>query len=404
MAKVYDNATDLITFARLQAQNTTSGSSYLGSDGLLKFAAEDEPRIEYGSDGSLKGLLIEEQRTNLVTHSEDFTDASWTKINTEALSLDAEGPDRRANSAVTLVDSNATGAGTVYIRDSVTVSTATTYTFSVLAKADQLTGILLYLGGFTTPAPDGYYFDLQNGVVDDPYLVGTGLSPSIEDYGNGWYRCSLTFTTDASDTNGTLQLYVADLSGTPTITVDLDGTSSILIYGAQLEEGSFATSYIPTSGGQKTRDPDIASIPVSAFGYNQTAGTLVVEVEPYVFSDGEYYLSLNDGTADERAEIIYSADVFATMVSSGVQASAINLGDASGAMKIASALKENDAAACLNGGPIGTDTSTLMPVGVTTLTIGDRAVSSNTKLNGHIKSIQYYPRRLTDAQLQELTS
>ena len=345
------------------------------TDPLVLFNHPDDiPRIEYGSDGSLKGLLIEEQRTNLVTYSEDFENSAWVKSGTVAIdSTLVTGPDGTLSGRRVLNFDDAAGDR---LRNPTTIANAT------------LTGSIWVKGEGSNIGKDVRLTLRRIGGASAISNVTHTLTAD-------WHRLDATITQQPDNTGANL-LLANPANG--------NEASEVLIYGAQLEEGSFPTSYIPTSGSTATRSADVASIPVSAFGYNQTAGTVVVEVEPYVVGDGEYYLSLNDGTTDERAEIIYSTSVFATMVSNGVLTSSINLGDTTGVIKVASALKENDAAACLNGGPIGTDTSTLMPVGVTTLTIGDRAVSANNKLNGHIKSIQYYPRRLTNAQLQELTS
>jgi hypothetical protein len=250
--------------------------SAIGADGLTTIwdnvsvressvdpsAASYLPRVGhhvYNGDAWVnEGLLHEsEARTNLVTYSEDFTDASWTKANTATLAVDAVGPDGQT-SAVTLVDSGATGTAAVYIEQSVTVSNSTAYTFSVFAKADQLSWLHLALVNFTSPASGGAYFDLSNGSIGSTTNAST---PLMESVGNGWYRCSLTFTTDPVDTTGRLRIYATDSDGN--VTVDLDGTSSILTYGAQLEAGSTPSSYIPTAGATVTRAAETLTVPAA---------------------------------------------------------------------------------------------------------------------------------------------
>lgn len=227
-----------------------------------------------------RGLLLEsEARTNGLTYSEDFTDASWSKLNTATLAIDATGPDGQT-SAVTFVDSGATGTGAVRIFKNVTVSTSTTYTYSLFAKADQLSKVLLYVNSFTTPANNGYIFDLTDGTYT-AYSGTPDMTPLVEDYGNGWYRCSVTFTTDAADTSGQLSAYVVDV----TETVALDGTSSILIYGAQLEAGSTPSSYMPTEGATFTRAAETLTVAAADLPYSSTAmgiqmqGTMTRAVE-----------------------------------------------------------------------------------------------------------------------------
>ena len=203
---------------------------------------------EYIDGAWVKGLKVEsEARTNLVVEALEFDNAAWSKQNTATLAQDATGPDGQT-SAVTLVDSGATGTGAVQIFESVTVATTTAYTFSIYAKADQLDWIALRTEQFTTPANSQSFFDLTNGVTG---TIDAAHTAHMEDVGNGWYRCGITFTTDATDTSGNVIIRVSD--GDTDITVDLDGTSSILIYGAQFEAGSTPSSLIPTYGATRTR-------------------------------------------------------------------------------------------------------------------------------------------------------
>ena len=393
MTKVYDNATDLITFARLQSQNTTSGSSYLGSDGLLKFAAEDEPRIEYGSDGSLKGLLIEEQRANLLAHSEDFTHSSWSKNNGSITAGATTAPSGG------LADQYVEDTSNSYHRVAtpMSVTSGVTYTLSVLAK---YSGRQYLVMNANTLFNARSFFDIQAGTVAST-LAGTA---TIDDMGNGWFRCSITATATSSHTT---QAYI----GTNTSAADSaylgDGTSGVYLYGAQLEEGSFPTSYIPTSGSQSTRSPDIASIPVSAFGYNQEAGTVVVEVDSMKAGVSQRLLSIYDPADpnNNRTDLLKNGNHFLQHFTNDGGVNQTNhavsvLGLTS--LKVAATIALDDYSMCVNGGTVVAETDGTPTVPrVDTFRLGGGLSSP---LNGHIKSLKYFPRRLTDAQLQELTS
>ncbi len=158
MTKVYDNFADLITFTR------ASAGTYVGSDGYIASTAVDVPRIDYDPVTLVvKGLLVEEARTNLVTYSEDFTDASWTKLNSVVTDVTEIGPHGAAG-ATTLIDDASTGTGVVGVNDGVTIATSSTYTVSAWFKADQLAWGVFRVVGFTTPGNSNAHFDLTNGV------------------------------------------------------------------------------------------------------------------------------------------------------------------------------------------------------------------------------------------------
>ena len=181
---------------------------------------------------------------------------------------------------------------------------------------------------------------------------------------------------------------------------------------AQLEAGSFATSYIPTSGSQVTRSADVASIPVSAFGYNVKASTVVIEAQTYSTEFNNHQdFSLHQGAVPGNS--IHSG----SRVGSGV-AGEYKLWVQSGGSTVAflsktSAISDNtvyksawaasanDFALTVDGTAVVADTAGAMPIAATEARIGYGIYG---RLNGHIKSIQYYPRRLTNTQLQELTS
>jgi hypothetical protein len=188
----------------------------------------------------------------------------------------------------------------------------------------------------------------------------------------------------------------------------------ITVYTGQLEAGSFPTSYIPTSGATATRSADVASIPTSAFGYNQKAGTVVCEFDtqygptgfPRVWEIG------NTSTSANRVLSFISASasqVRCAALANGVSAADFVLKtDASPASgKLAFAFADNDFAGVIDGGSPVVDTSgsfTTPSLPRDRFTFGGAPNITTSNMNGHIKSIQYYPRRLTNAQLQELTA
>lgn len=224
----------------------------------------------------------------------------------------------------------------------------------------------------------------NSGSVNSGVLVGSGDG----------VRVSMTFTATAE----------------PLIVIPYGNVAE-----AQLEEGSFATSYIPTSGSQQTRSADVASIPVSAFGYNQQAGTVVVEASPTsdaVSTAVAFALSTDAfGTLNRRQIRSESTDtvrVFTAILGNspfGTGGSVLDVTGVTipGTYRAAHTLEDGYSQVAVNGSLSTADTSVSVPE-VDEVRIGTLSSSGSEILNGHIKSIKYYPRRLTDAQLQELTS
>ena len=220
----------------------------------------------------------------------------------------------------------------------------------------------------------------NSSTVDDGILLGTGD-------GN---RTSMTFTATAE----------------PVIVIPEGPVTNV-----QLEAGSFATSYIPNNAtsGTVTRSTDIASIPVSAFGYNQEAGTVVVEYMLYntAFSAIRNLAQLDDETVGNRivSQVNTAGKMKVFMNTAGSTQDNFGAEDVSEGVvnKTAMAFVENSTGLSTNGSATENGDGASVVPSVTTLRLGLHS-NGNFPLNGHIKSIQYYPRRLTDAQLQTLTS
>jgi hypothetical protein len=198
------------------------------------------PRIDY-SLGGCPNILLEPQRTNLTTYSEQFDDASWNKINSSVTANADISPDGYTN-ADRIYD-NAT-SGQHRVGKNISVVSATTYTFSVFAKKGSLR--YCYLFTVAGGASDRYYFDLQDGVS----ITAGG---KIEDYGSGWYRISAQVTAAATG-NELFAFNLTNSSSSPTYSGT--GTGYHMIYGYQVEAGDYATSYIPTTTASVTRNKD----------------------------------------------------------------------------------------------------------------------------------------------------
>jgi len=262
--RVNNSDTDFATATTFSRSGT---AMKINSSGLLVSVADGVAREDawyYNSSNVLTkgGLLLESAAaTNLIADSNSFT-----SITNGTGTQNATGPDG-TTSAWTVVDDGLGGSGQVQEYENVTVATETTYTASIFAKADQINWINFSANNFTTPVNSDAYFDLANGVIG---TVDAGLDDArMEYYGNGWWRCSITFTTDVADTTGFIRWFLSANGLSNGVTKD--GTNSVLMYGKQFETGSIATSYIPTSGSTVTRAAETLSIAAADLPYSATA-------------------------------------------------------------------------------------------------------------------------------------
>ena len=375
----------------------------LGSGGTIVSYPTDEPAFEFNTDGSYKGLLVEPAATNLCKQSEDIT-TTWSPIQATLTANDTTAPDG-ATTADKLNDDSGGGTGSVYVQQVITVSAATKYTASVFLKADQLAFAALQALNYDGGISGQQYFGLSGAGS-----LGTASNlddSSITAYPNGWYRCSITWTQGASDTSFYFRIYLA--SSISSLTVQLDGTSSIFVWGAQLETGPIATSYIPTTTASVTRVKDDITQTGASSLIGQTEGTLYVEVDWRLASGTQQSLfEVNDGTTSNRINIGQSSDnlfMFIIADNSVKTTQGESASGYSGIQKIALAYAEDDFELYRNGSSISTDTTgSLAALG--TLTDIDLGQFVNTlgQANMHIRALALYPTRLSDAEAQALTT
>jgi hypothetical protein len=370
------------------------------------------PRFDHNpTTGESLGLLVEEARTNLILQSENLS-TTWTNVNTsEAINV-ATAPDG-TTTADKLITNNGVASVSSYITQTVAKSAAaTTYTYSVFAKTgDTGTGTVQLLAVDTASSANSATsgFSTVSGTIAIAESVNgtfTNASSIITPLADGWYRCSLTFTT-GTETSINLRLY----SRLPTTG---NGSSGLLLWGVQLETGAFPTSYIPTTTATVTRAADVASITGSNFSswYRQDEGTVFSDTanrETYPGSNVfPYILQIDDGTSSNR--VSYDNSVLndgyrynLQCTSGGVsQGNLSQSGFASGAARWASAFRTNDFAFAINLSPsvVSTRTSGTLPNVMTQLRIGE---GTGKHFTGTIRRLTYWPTRLGNEVLQRIT-
>jgi hypothetical protein len=250
-----------VTFTR------ASVGTFVNENGLVATAASGAARFDHDPvTGKCLGLLVEEARTNLLRYSEQFDNAAWSKLNTTIGANAVASPDGTLT-ADTFVESTDGSNQQHYINQVYSVTSGTSYTYTVFAKYVSRQWLVLTGNRNNWQA----YFDIQNGVVGNKGSLAS--SSSITALANGWYRCSVTVVAD-STIGVAFQIYAATANGTTRTPVYIGtGANAFYIWGAQLEAGAFPTSYIPTVASTVTRAADVATLantgssifPVSAF-------------------------------------------------------------------------------------------------------------------------------------------
>jgi len=395
------------TFSQIITFTRASTATYFDSAGVLQSAAVDAPRLDYNpSTLAAQGLLIEEARTNSLLRSAEFDNASWIKTRATVTANTATAPDG-TTSADSIVE-DGTAANTHDLRQGgITNSATTNWTLSFFLKAVNRTWALIELqNASATNNRARAWFNLQTGVVGTGNTVGSGItyvSHSIQNVGNGWYRCVVVGTVDVSVTS--IQAWVEGTIADNTTNYDgVNGQTSVYIWGAQLEAGAFPTSYIPTTTTALTRAADVASVNTLSPWFNATEGTLFAESSVNYTVPATFFplaASLNDNSSNNRIEVGYLTTVVAGFEVSvgGVSQAGLYPSTAAQVRRTAGAYAANDFAVSTNSSAPTTDTSGSIP-SVTRLALGTRT-SGGTVI--HLRRVTYYPRRLSNAELQALT-
>ena len=337
----------------------------------------------------------------MIPYSEDFSE--WTNTRSSD-SIGFTSPNGTNNATLLITESDSASNNKYIQSDLFNISSGAKITGSVFLKANQLNWARVILVNSSLNKSIDCFFNLESGVVGTSSATGSSTvsSTSIEDYGNGWFRCNIVGDLDTS-TNCRMRCYLAD--GDNDSSVYGDGTSGIYIYGAQIEQQSYATSYIPTSGASATRNQELCNNATPVI--NSEEGTLYAEISALA-NDGTYRgLTISDGTNSNVIRIYYTSatnritiEVRSSNV--GVFTNNYILTDSTQFSKIAIKYKENDFALWVDGVEVGTDNSGNAPILLSELSFNN-GVGTETFF-GNTKGLKYYPKALADVQLEDLTT
>ena len=375
----------------------STSATRVNKEGLIEVVSNNEPRIDFSND-SKGALLLEPQRTNIITYSEDFSNAYWTKTGSSVVSgfVSPKGD----LSAFKLVEDTSTGVHATTRADFGPGLDLAKYTLSVYAKKGE--NDLLVLQDGTTGS--NAYFNLTNGVVDG--VTGTGTA-EIKPLANDFYHCSFTFTQSGVNLRPQIALSDTTLNGSfPSYTGD--GISGIYIYGAQLEQGSYATSYIPTQGSAVTRVAESCEQTPPSGIIGQTEGVFYVEAKDIADDGSTKMITLNDGgqTNEIRIDFRTSNSIQLVFTVGGSPQAVISTSSYNSLEfnKIAFKYKENDFALWVNGVKVGVDTNGSTNATNVFSVLEFKRGSGLFPFYGSTKNVKFYNTALTDQELQALTS
>ena len=377
-----------------QFENFATATDYFPTTDRLNI-----PRIDY-TGGGCPSILVEPQRTNVHLNSDNFSVSDG--ISGCAITSNVEiSPDGNMNADKIQGNVSVT---TFQVFNNITIAASTIYTFSVFAKAGNTNFVQLSCTNMDTET--NAVFDLSLGTIT---LTGANSNPTITNYGNGWYRCSVNMVAQTTDLSGRFRIYVpADGSGSIWVGSASNG-KNIFLYGRQLEAGSNATSYIPTVASSVTRNADVISKTGISGLIGQTEGTLFLDFELQPNNiNANYLFSLSDGTSSNliRSEI-YILSPTVSYFRTGITTSGVSQGENFTTItqlrnKMAISYSLNNLKLFINGVLVYNDNTVTIPA-MTGFYLGNRNSFSNI-IGSSYKQAILFKTRLSNAELEYMTS
>ena len=353
----------------ITATRAGSTATFTDSSGLIKAARPNTVRVDYVD--SVPMILVEPSSENLLPYSEDISNSAWSKFGAGTGVVPTVTPDFGTSPDGTLSASRVQfnkGSGTSVGDMSVIFDSAQTSSGATTSKS-------VYLKSNTTEAYEMVIYEVTD--ASGTNVKKITVTPD-------WQRFHVYGAISATTTGITIGLREISVSG-------LSNTADVLVWGAQLETGSVATSLIPTAGSPVTRAADDLVISGSAFTdfYNQSEGTIYVEAQKRNHTSSVYNFTIGNGTLTNR--IISTNSVFYVVNQGGDQVGLAFSLPSNELYRFAASFKTDNAKVSVNGASELSDTSCVFPTS-TGIALGGRQDAVNTqKLNGHIKRLIYWP-------------
>ena len=373
-----------------------SEATRVREDGLIENVLSNTPRLNW-LNSNCPSLLLEPARTNLQIRSEEFDNAAWTKTFITVTANDTISPDG-TESADKLQRTNTAAS---YIYDAITIGFgAKTYTNSIFVKKGEGSFLAIRVRGSSAWVDLRFNFLTKQIISYTATSFFTAISSKVEEFDNGWFRIYFTYTTDGY--NILTHYYSPRFTQGDIDDTDVNNNANCYIWGSQVEEQIYGSSYIKTEDGIATRNQDFCTDGGDADLFDITEGTFFTDVKPYN-SGNVTVIGLSIGNDTQR--IIFQFQSNGTQVrvfSSGGVSFYANL-TFDQRNKIAVTFKENEYKFFINGALVGSDTSATVPTGMDRLNFSN-SVGTGSGFEGEVHDTRVYNIVLTEAEAIKLTT
>ena len=354
-------------------------SDYIKTEGTTETKTvetfTDVPRLDW-LNSNCPSLLLEPQRTNAFTYAEQFEQSAWFKSNSTVTTNQIIAPN--GTLTADLLTSTASGGGVFRFSSWNT----TEKTASIFVKKNTSSTVEIFNGSSPT---NRVVLNLDSGTIT---TQGGTMTGTIEDFGNGWYRLSATHTSTASQT----------------FAIKPETNESVYIWGAQIEDASYSSSYIKTEASTVTRLKDECTNGGDSDLFNVSEGTFFVDTTPFTreateritLSNNNYNnrILISKSSSTELQYIIVSNNVTSLSITTDINYNERN--------KIAITFQQNKFKIYLNGLLKYTDTSGNIPTGLNDFSF--KGIGNALYWSGKIHDARIYDRALTQTEAEELTT
>ena len=378
----------------------------INKEGLIEGVALNQARLTFNSlNPECPSLLLEPTLTNLQVYSQEFDNAAWLKIQSTITANNTISPSGELNADKL----QRTATNSSFVLDGIGKSTdAKTYTTSIFVKQGEGDFFAIRAqGAYPNRVDLRFQFSTKQIIQYVAFSSFTALSSNVKEFKNGWFRISMTYTTDTAA--GLTNYFSSRSSSGNTDSTDINANANCFLWGCQVEENSYETSYVPTTNTSVTRTNDICKDAGNAALFNVSKLSLFIDVNNFKTNTGSFsYIVLTDGQNSpinmirldytQNSISIRSYDNGTIKLSYDITSVVPNQRN-----KLLLTFDNNEAKTYFNGVLKNTSTSITIPSGLDSLSFTNRTESGG-YFQGEVHDARVYDRVLTETEAIKLTT